>query len=133
MDKMDNNDFTFEDISSDSNESVLEKSKRIAKQTAEIAKLTADSYGNKAFKNIDRVIKLISFVVAIATFLIFLVGAVVLYLVDKALIFPCALILLLGAAVSLCSLFLIYGLGHLITQNRQLLAQNKAILEMLDK
>lgn len=114
----------YEDISSTSPEPVVDaakKTKRAAKKAAKVAKRAADSYANATFKNIDKAIKIIAFVVAASFFLVFLLGAAVLYLMDKSLIFLCALILVLGAAISLIFLFLIYGIGHIISQNKEIL------------
>ena len=114
----------YEDISSTSPApvgDVVKKTGRAAKKAAKAAKRAADNYGNAAFKNIDKAIKIIAFVVAAAFFLVFLLGAAVLYLFDKSLIFLCALILVLGAAISLIFLFLIYGTGHIISQNKEIL------------
>lgn len=114
----------YEDISSSSPvgaTDIVKKPGKVAKKAAKMAKKAADSYGNAAFKNIDKAIKIIAFVVAAAFFLVFLLGAAVLYLFDKSLIFLCALILVLGAAISLIFLFLIYGTGHIISQNKEIL------------
>ncbi len=130
-----NTQIIFEDISSNTKNSneFIEKTKAITKKAVKVTKKTADNYGNSAFKNIDKAIKLIAFIVAICVFLVFGAGAVVIYFIDKALIFPCALVLLLGAAIALISLFLIYGLGHIITQNKIIISQNQEILEQLEE
>ncbi len=133
MDKSSNKELVFEDISSSSPKSALEKTKEVAQNVGRVAKKTADSYGNNAFKNIDKSIKLIAFIVAIAVFLVFLAGAVLIYFLDKALIFVSIIALVLGAAISLMCLFLIYGLGHSITQNKHIISQNRAILRELEK
>ena len=109
MDNNENFDIVFEDISSHS-EKPSDKVKRFA-----------DSYGKGAFKNIDRIIKIISFIVAAAVFVLFLCVAVVLVIIDKAFIFLSALALLLGAALALIFLFLIYAIGHIISQNNEIL------------
>ncbi len=135
MENNNNTQLVFEDISSHGSKGkdFLDKTRKVTKKAVNVAKKRADNYGNNAFKNIDKVIKLISFIVAVCVFLFFLAGAVVIYFIDKALIFACALVLLFGAAVSLISLFLIYGLGEIITQNKKIIAQNKAILHQLDE
>lgn len=130
---MDNNNekqIVFEDISSNSKPSStkndkIEKSKIALKKASAKAKLFADNYGNSAFKNIDRIIKIISFVVSSAFFLIFILASVVLFLWDKSLIFISALLLLFGAALSLIFLFLIYGLGELLAQNKEILKRTE--------
>lgn len=115
----------FEDISSSSPKppvaEFVKKTGKAAKKAAKVAKKAADDYGNTTFKNIDKVIKIIAFVVAAAFFLLFLVGAVILFLLNKSFVFLCALVLLFGAAVSMIFLYLIYGIGHIISQNNEIL------------
>ena len=101
------NEMVFEDISS--------SSPRRKRESA------AEVYAEGAFKNIDKVIKAISFLISIGTFLIFAGIAVVLALFD-----PIFTILSIGLAIfgilfSLILLFLIFGLGHIITQNKEIL------------
>jgi len=112
----------YEDISSHSPSPVKDSAKKAVKAT----KKAADNYGNSAFKNIDKVIKIIAFIVSLTTLLIFGAGAAIVYFMDKSLILICALILFVGVATSLISLFLIFGFGHIISQN-------KAILKKLDE
>ena len=87
----------------------------------EFAKKLSDDYGEFSFKNIAGMIKLIAFVVSIGVALLFLVAAAIVFILDKTLFFLSALILLFGFAVALISLYLIYGLGLLISQNKEIL------------
>lgn len=125
-----NKNVVFEDISSNSPETpivkVVKQTKKAAKKAAKVAKKAADGYGNSAFKNIDKVIKMIAFVVATTVALLFLATAFVVFKLDKSFKFICALILVVGVVVSLIFLFLIYGIGHIISQNKE-------ILKKLDK
>lgn len=123
------NKMVFEDISSSSPNSV----KKVVKQAGKIAKTTAvevkkasDAYGNLNHEKLEKVIKIISYVVAIGVFLLFLVAAGIVFFLDHALIFLSALILLFGAGLALICLYLIYAQGYII-------AQNKEILERLRK
>ena len=132
---MDNNnhEFQFEDISSSSKpkssmENVVKKTGKITKtvaqntkKAAKFAKKLSDDYGEFSFKNIAGMIKLIAFVVSIGVALLFLVAAAIVFILDKTLFFLSALILLFGFAVALISLYLIYGLGLLISQNKEIL------------
>lgn len=124
---MDNNEFNhqnFEDISSSSStplKTAVAKTSKAAKKAVKVAKKAADGYGNSAFKNIDKVIKLIAFVVAIAFLLLFLAGAYIVYKLDKTFLFVSALIAVVGVAISLIFLFLIYGTGHIISQNKEII------------
>ena len=80
-----------------------------------------DDYAEKAIKKIDKIIKLIAFVIAIGTMLLFLAVAAVVFMLDSSFLLIAIGILVLGLIFSLISLFLIYGLGHIITQNNELL------------
>lgn len=114
----------FEDISSHSQQQTIKNSRKSGKafkKASATAKKFADHYSDSAFKNIDRVIKIIAFVVSISFFLLFLLVAVILFLWDRSLVFVAALLLLFGAAISLIFLFLIYGLGETISQNKEIL------------
>ncbi len=135
---MENNEnkIEFEDISSSSKTTIkkaVEKTGKVVEKTGEIAKTTAkkvkkasDFYGTLNFENIDKVIKIISYVVSIGVFLIFLVAAALVYIIDHALIFLSAIILLAGAAIALIFLYLIFAQGLIISQNNE-------ILKKLDK
>ncbi len=128
MENRENKDMVFEDISSSSPASVSKKIKQtaeFAKDTAYAAKIAADNYGEKGLKNIDKVIKKIAYVVSIAFFILFLCIAGLVFFLDKSLIFLCALILVLGTAISLVFLYLIYGLGEIISQNKEILKRLK--------
>ena len=132
---MDNNynEFQYEDISSSSKPKsskakVSKKTGKITrtavkntKKAAKFAKKLSDDYGEFSFKNIAGMIKLIAFVVSIGVALLFLVAAAIVFILDKTLFFLSALILLFGFAVALISLYLIYGLGLLISQNKEIL------------
>ena len=113
---------TYEDISSNSPNFVRDT----AKKTTKAVKKATDSYGNGAFKNIDKVIKVIAFLLCLATLAIFAGAAMLLYFMDKSFLLYSALILLVGVATSLMVLFLVFGLGHIISLN-------KAILKKLDE
>ena len=124
MDNNTNKEMIFEDISSSSasnKESIVHKAVKTQKKVSRVTKKAANIYGNSAFKNIDKVIKIIAFVVAIAFFLVFLIAAAVIYFFDHGLIFLSVLMLLVGTAVSLIFLFLIYGTGYIISQNKEIL------------
>ncbi len=124
MDEKKVNELVFEDISSSSPNSVKKTVKQAgetAKNTAKKAKKAADDYGEKGFKHIDKAIKRIAFLVSITFFIIFLAGAAVVFYLDNALIFVSALILVVGSVISLIFLYLIYGLGQIISMNKEIL------------
>lgn len=132
---MDDNkhEFQFEDISSSSKPkssmgNVVKKTEKITKtavkntkKAAKFAKKLSDDYGEFSFKNIAGMIKLIAFVVSIGVALLFLVAAAIVFILDKTLFFLSALIILFGFAIALIFLYLIYGLGLLISQNKEIL------------
>ena len=130
-----NNEMIFEDISSSSKPKRSETVSKVIKKTEEItqtavkqtkkaakkAKKAADDYSETSFRNIDKVIKIIAFVVSIGFALLFLVAAVIVLIFDKSLIFVSALILLFGIVIALIFLYLIYGTGLIISQNKEIL------------
>lgn len=84
---------------------------------------SADKYGSLAAKHIDKIIKAISFFVSLSILLIFLAISVILVLLDDFFIVIAAIIGVVGVILSLISLFLIYGLGHIISQNNEILCK----------
>lgn len=72
-------------------------------------------------KNIDKIIKIISFVISIAILLIFIAMAVVLVLVDEIFMIVSVALLILGLIISLINLFILYGMGHILTQNEKII------------
>lgn len=105
-----NEEFVFEDISS----STVPKSKSSLKAVT-------DNYGNGVFKNLDKIIKAISFIVAIGILLIFAAVAVVLVMLDKIFAVVSVAVFIVGIILALISLFLIYAIGHLISQNNEIM------------
>ena len=103
------NEFVFEDISSSSKS-----------QKAGLRK-SANDYGNGAIKHLDKVIKAISFIVALMIAAIFFIIAAVVVTLDASFKFIGLAIVIVGIILALICLFLIYGLGHIITQNKQIL------------
>lgn len=102
-------DFIFEDISSTS-----------PSFKKEIISAT-NNYGNGAFRHIDTVIKIISFIVALAVLFIFFAIGAILVMLDQSFKVIAIAVVVIGVILSLISLFLIYGIGHIITQNKQIL------------
>lgn len=100
------NEMVFEDISSSSPQKI---------------DLTAKKYADGAFKNIDKIVKAISFIVSISIFLVFAAVAAVLFLFDSIFLILSVGLVIFGAVLSLITLFLIYGMGHILTQNKEIL------------
>ena len=105
-----NEEFVFEDISSSS----TPKSKNSLRTATE-------NYGNGVFKNLDKIIKAISFIVAIGILLIFAAVAVVLVMLDKIFAVVSVAVFIVGIILALISLFLLYAIGHLISQNNEIM------------
>lgn len=105
----DTKDFVFEDISS-SSQSFKSKVSSANKE-----------YGNGAMRHIDGVIKAISFIVAIIIAVVFFGIAALLVMLDASFKIFAIAVLVVGLILSLITLFLIYGIGHIITQNKQIL------------
>ncbi len=124
MENKEKNEMVFEDISSSSPASVskaIKQTRETVKDVAYVAKKAADDYGEKGLKNIDKVIKVIAYIVSITFFILFLGVAGIVFFLDNSLIFLSALILVLGGGISLIFLYLIYGLGQILSQNKEIL------------
>ena len=100
----------FEDISSSS----LPKTKNSLKAVSQ-------NYGNGVFKHLDKIIKAISFIVSIGILLVFAAVAAVLVMLDKIFAVVAVVVFIVGIILSLMVLFLIYAVGHLISQNNEIL------------
>ena len=100
----------FEDISSSS----LPKTKSSLKAVSQ-------NYGNGVFKHLDKIIKAISFIVSLGILLMFAAVAVVLVMLDKIFAVVAVAVLIVGIILSLMVLFLIYAVGHLISQNNEII------------
>ncbi len=68
-------------------------------------------------QNIDKILKVVAFVVSIAILLVFILIAVILVLLDEIFMLVSIAVLILGLLISLINLFILYGLGHILTQN----------------
>ena len=72
-------------------------------------------------RHLDRIVKAIAFLVALVILLIFAAGAFILYKLDKSFGMIALCVLIAGVAFALIVLFLIYAIGHIITQNNEIL------------
>ena len=102
-------DFVFEDISSASEEMKARTRKTSGKRKKGAAIC------------LDKIVKAIAFIVALFVLLIFAAGALILYKMDKSFAMIALCILIAGIALALIFLFLIYAIGHMITQNNEIL------------
>ena len=105
-----NEDLMFEDISSSS----LPKTKSSLKAVSQ-------NYGNGVFKHLDKIIKAISFIVSLGILLMFAAVAAVFVMLDKIFAVVAVVVLIVGIILSLMVLFLIYAVGHLISQNNEII------------
>lgn len=105
-----NEELMFEDISSSS----LPKTKSSLKAVSQ-------NYGNGVFKHLDKIIKAISFIVSLGILLMFAAVAAVLVMLDKIFAVVAVAVFIVGIILSLIVLFLIYAVGHLISQNNEII------------
>lgn len=95
--------------------------KGAAKNALGNVKMAADNYGNGVFKNMANIIKVIAFMVSMFVFLIFAAASVIIYIMDSLFLAVAIAVLIFGIICSVITLFLIYGLGHMIAQNNEIL------------
>lgn len=104
----------YKDISSSSKKNKLKQ-----------AELAVKSYEDGAFRHIDKVIKAISFIVAIGIFLIFTAIAAVLVMLDQIFAMVAIGVFIFGIILALISLFLIFAIGHIVSLNKEILRRLK--------
>lgn len=73
-------------------------------------------------KNIDKIVKVIAFVISIAILVAFVFIAVIIAMFDKFFMIISVAILILGLIISLINLFILYGMGHILTQNNKIIS-----------
>lgn len=100
----------FEDISSST-----------VHRTKSSLKAVTENYGNGVFKHLDKIIKAISFIVALMILLVFAAVAAVLIMLDKIFAVVAVGVFIVGIVLSIIILFLIYAVGHLISQNNEII------------
>lgn len=112
----DNNEIFYEDISSSSR-----PVQPTRKSTKYNAKATAENYGNGVFKHLDKVIKTISFIVSLGILLVFTAAAAILVMLDKIFAIIAVAVFAVGIVLAIIALFLIYAIGHIISQNNEII------------
>lgn len=108
---MSKNDSPFEIITE-------QEEQDIPKQKPNLLTRITDSF---RISNIDKIVKIISFIVSIAVLLAFIAVAVLLYFIDTIFLVVSVAILILGLVISLINLFILYGMGHILTQNGEII------------
>ena len=108
----------FEDISSIS---PAEKRKRTVKKAAKVVGNSVSGYSRVGISHMDKIIKAIAILLCITVILIFAAAALLLVYLDKSFTAIAVAIGVVGVIVAFIVLFLIYGLGQVITQNNEIL------------
>ncbi len=72
--------------------------------------------------NIDNIVKVIAFVISIAILLAFIALSVLLVIFDQIFMIISVAVLIIGLIISLITLFILYGMGHILTQNKEIIA-----------
>ncbi|MBQ8204147.1 MAG: hypothetical protein IJZ75_07730 [Clostridia bacterium] len=80
-----------------------------------------EKYGNAVANNLGLIIKTIAFVVAFAIIILTFLAAFLVFSKQPLYIAISLGIVILGTVIAAITLFLIYGLGHLIIQNNEIL------------
>ena len=113
-------DFEMEDIYSSKPQTVIkQKAKSVAGAVA------AKKYTSAAVSHMDKVVKSIAFLVAFGILLFFAAIAALLLVLDMAFLIISAAVMALGIIFALIALFLIYGMGQIISQNNEILKKLK--------
>ena len=71
--------------------------------------------------HLGTIIKIIAFLVAIIIMLTSILLAVVLYTKEPIFLVVSSAIAVLGSLISIVLLFIIYGIGHIVTQNNEII------------
>lgn len=80
-----------------------------------------DFYGKFIYRNLGKVIKFIAYVIAILTFVAGLAFVFLIGLKNVKYIVISLAVVLVSAALALIGFFIIYGIGHVIDQNNEIL------------
>lgn len=84
-------------------------------------KAATRNYGNGVFKHLDKIIKAISFIVSLTILLVFAAAAVLLIIIDEIFTVVAVGMFAFGVILSIITLFLIYAVGHIISQNNEII------------
>ena len=93
----------------------------IKEQGKKAANAVLDTYGNFCFKNLGNIIKVISFVVAFGIIILSLILALTLFKARTGLTMLSLLTIIGGTAFAAIVFFPLYGIGHIICQNNEIL------------
>lgn len=112
-------DMQFEDIRSSSG-TAPQKAVRQVKKSAEL-------YGSGVFKHLGVIIKAISFMIAFGILGVTLFLGYFLYSKDHTAIVISLGIVIAGLILALITMFLIFGIGHIICQNNEIMKRIKEL------
>ena len=106
--------FEFEDV-----QSISEQQKR--RNTGRTTTKKSRKPKKGTARCLDKIVKAIAFLLALFVLLLFAAGAYILYKMDKSFSMIALCVLIAGVSFSLITLFMIYAIGHIITQNNEIL------------
>lgn len=115
-------ELTFEDILSTSEEETKESGEeKPVKKPEKNPKKKSGKRKKGTARALDKIVKAIAFLVALFVLLLFGAGAFIIYKMDKSFSMIALCVLIAGISFSLITLFMIYAIGHIITQNNEIL------------
>ncbi len=114
---MSENDFSRDDFIDISSSSGTEENKKIHIEQY------AEKYGNGIFKSLGTIIKCIAFLICFTIIIGSFIAAYFVFTFDKTFLAIAAGIVVVGLIVGLINLFIIYGIGHVICQNNEILSR----------
>lgn len=109
----------YEDIRSSSGNTVQKAAKK--------AKKSVELYGTGIFKHLGNIIKAISFMISFGILGITMFVGYYLYSKDSSAIVISLGIVIIGLIFALITMFLIFGLGHIICQNNEIMSRLKKL------
>ena len=85
----------------------------------------AEKYGNGIFKNIGTIIKFIAFLICFSVIILSFFAAYFIFTFNAVFATIAAAVILFGTIFGVILLFVIYGIGHIICQNNEILSRLK--------
>ncbi len=84
-----------------------------------------EKYGNGIFKNIGTIIKFIAFLLCFSVIILSFFAAYFIFSFNALFVTIAAGVILFGTVLGVILLFVIYGIGHIICQNNEILSRLK--------
>lgn len=104
-----------------SHKSTASKITSVSKDAGKLINSVYDTYGNFCFRALGNIIKVISFIVAFGLIIVSLVLAFTIFKAKAGLSLISLLIIIGGTVIAAMLFFPIYGIGHIICQNNEIL------------